>query len=47
MKRKMIFYEPPTVEVTEVAMEQGFIVTTEVNQWGNGGNLGNYEADEV
>lgn len=46
MKREQIFYEPPMVEVAEVVMEQGFAVSSiDVDPWGNGGHLGDYDVE--
>ena len=37
-------YEAPRVECIEVEIEQGFAVSSvSVNDWGNGGSLGNRE----
>ena len=39
-------YETPKVEIIEVAVEQGFAVSSvDVNPWGNGGHLGDYDAE--
>ncbi|MBQ7856552.1 MAG: hypothetical protein IJ348_05495 [Alistipes sp.] len=46
MKREWIFYEPPTVNIVKVAMEKGFAVSSvDVDPWGNGGHLGDYDAE--
>ena len=39
-------YETPKVEIIEVAVEQGFAVSSvDVDPWGNGGHLGDYDAE--
>ena len=39
-------YEAPQVEVLEIAVEQGFAVSSVgVDPWGNGGHLGDYELE--
>lgn len=39
-------YEVPQVEIIEVAVEQGFAVSSvDVDPWGNGGHLGDYELE--
>lgn len=39
-------YEAPQVEVLEIAVEQGFAVSSvEVDRWGNGGHLGDYDLE--
>ena len=47
-KRKQVAsagYETPKVEIVEVAVEKGFSVTANVNDWSEGGNLGDYEVE--
>ena len=39
-------YEPPQVEMIEMEVEQGFAVSSvDVDSWGNGGHLGDYDAE--
>lgn len=39
-------YEAPQVEIIEVAVEQGFAVSSvDVNPWGDGGSLGDYDVE--
>ena len=39
-------YEAPQVEILEIAVEQGFAVSSvNVDPWGNGGHLGDYDAE--
>ena len=39
-------YEIPRVEIIEVSIENGFAVSSvDVNPWGNGGNLGDYDVE--
>ena len=39
-------YESPQVEILEIAVEQGFAVSSvDVDPWGNGGHLGDYELE--
>ena len=39
-------YEAPQVEIIEVAVEQGFAVSSvDVDPWGNGGHLGDYDVE--
>ena len=39
-------YEAPQVEILEIAVEKGFAVSSvDVGPWGNGGHLGDYDAE--
>ena len=39
-------YEVPRVEIIEVSIENGFAVSNvDVNPWGNGGHLGDYDVE--
>lgn len=39
-------YEAPQVEIIEVAVEQGFAVSSvDVNPYGDGGSLGDYDVE--
>ena len=38
-------YETPKVEIIEVAIEKGFAVSVDVDPWGNGGHLGDYNIE--
>ncbi|MBQ2885562.1 MAG: hypothetical protein IJE43_17695 [Alphaproteobacteria bacterium] len=39
-------YETPKVEIIEVAIEKGFAVSSvDVDPWGNGGHLGDYDIE--
>ena len=39
-------YETPKVEIIEVAIEQGFAVSSvDFDPWGNGGHLGDYDIE--
>ena len=43
---KAVIYEAPQVEVLEIAVEQGFAVSSvDVDPWGNGGHLGDYDVE--
>ena len=43
MKEK---YASPQIEVIEVAIERGFMVSSvDVNPWGEGGSLGSYDIE--
>ena len=45
-KEQEQIYAPPTIEVVEVGIEQGFAVSSvDVDPWGNGGHLGDYELE--
>ena len=41
-------YEPPRIEVIEIEIERGFMVSSvDVNPWGAGGTLNGGEAEEI
>ena len=43
---RKVTYEPQQVEVLEIAVEQGFAVSSvDVDPWGNGGHLGDYDVE--
>ena len=43
---RKVTYEAPQVEVLEIAVEQGFAVSSvDVDPWSNGGHLGDYELE--
>ena len=44
-QRLMPGYEAPKVEVVEVEIEKGFAVSTRVDGWDDGGNLGDYDVE--
>lgn len=38
-------YEAPQVEVIEVEVEKGFATSVDVNPYGDGGSLGDYDVE--
>ena len=43
---RKVTYVAPQVEILEIAVEQGFAVSSvEVDPWGNGGHHGDYELE--
>ena len=43
---RKVTYVAPQVEVLEIAVEQGFAVSSvDVDPWGNGGHLGDYDVE--
>ena len=41
-------YEPPKMEILEIMVEQAILqMSTEVLDWGNGGDLGGGDAEET
>ena len=41
-----VTYDPQQVEVVEIAVEQGFAVSSvDVDPWGNGGHLGDFDVE--
>ena len=39
-------YEAPRIEVIEIEIERGFMVSSvDVNPWGEGGSLGDYDIE--
>ena len=38
-------YEAPRIEVIEIEVEKGFAASASVNDWGNGGHLGDYDVE--
>ena len=44
-QRAKLENETPKVEIVEVAVEKGFSVSANVNDWSEGGNLGDYEVE--
>ena len=46
MYRNCEAYEAPQVEIIEVAVEQGFAVSSvDVDLWDDGGHLGDYDVE--
>lgn len=38
-------YTPPCITLVRVAVEKGFAVSANVNDWGDGGSLGDYDTE--
>lgn len=43
---RKVTYVAPQVEILEIAVEQGFAVSSvDVDPWGNGGHFGDYDVE--